>query len=153
MDGDRPVTSDDEMLLGVEQGERWLSRVCHDPPAPKTEELKQRIRLALNERSRLRTARLYRWVGGVGAAAAAAVLFAVVGPFGLDLEPLVDSSRAEAFEQYRDDPITESLAVLAEDVSEFELALGDGPIGDGFDHTFDDLLESIDELISEGPIG
>ncbi len=187
------MTSDDELLLALEEGERWLSRVLRDPPAPKTEDIKQRIHLALNEqwlaetlddqppaeladgvksslraileselpsephrsvaaRSRSRIVRFYRWAGGVSAAAAAVILFAIVGPFGLDPVPL-DSSRAEAFEHYRDDGITESLAALAEDVSEIEFALGDIPISDGLDNTFDDLLDSIDELMLEGPVG
>ncbi len=187
------MTSDDELHLALEEGERWLSRVCHDPTAPKTEDLKQRIRLALNERwlgetladqppaeladgvksslrailesefpsephrsvamrSRSRIVRLYLWAGGMSAAAAAVVLFAVVGPFGLDAG-LLDSSRAEAFERYRDDAITESLAALAEDVSEIEFALDGVPMGDALDNTFDDLLDSIDELMLERPVG
>ena len=189
------MTSNDELLLALEEGERWLSRVCHDPPAPKTEDLKQRIRLALNEqwltealddqppaelghgvksslraileselpsephrsvaaRSRSRIVRFYRWAGGVSAAAAAAavILFAIVGPFGLDPGPL-ESSRAEAFEHYRDDAITESLAALAAEVSEVEFALGDVPISDELDNTFGDLLDSIDELMLEGSVG
>ncbi len=44
------MSADEQQLREIEAGEQWLRSVCIDPPAPDPEWLKQRVRVALEER-------------------------------------------------------------------------------------------------------
>ena len=43
------MTPEDEMLQEIESGERWLDKVCQEPPPPSADRIKLRVRIAAQE--------------------------------------------------------------------------------------------------------
>ena len=193
------MTPHDDLMIEIEAGERWLSEVCSDPPAPNADRIKRCTRLALDEqwlaerlddrapadlaerakghvgaalagqrsprhplrqepRFRPQSISLHRRIGAV-AAVAAAIMLALTALYWPESAPLdvtnIDASAqdTDTFEQSCDAPPAESLAILEQELREFEYAYGYTSFAGEEDATFDELLEDIDALMFETLLG
>jgi hypothetical protein len=185
------MTSDEQRMREIEQGERWFREVCAEPEPPDTNRIKRRVQLAVNEQwlgdqpngqppadladrtkrrvwaavAAERTARaglrvphggtrlgrrFYQWAGGLGVAAAACLLafFGLREPLATTEEPTF--TLLEAFEAFQEDELADSLAALEDDLTELELAVDTLSFISDDEEMFDDLLDTVDDLMREG---
>ena len=146
--------------VGIALDEQWLAdRIQDDAPGDLAGSLKQRVREEIRSRSiesrgPVRFVRLARWSVG-GLAAAAAVALAVVGL----MRPPAEAERyaqLDAFEQYDlfreydatwlDADMDKPLAMLDEQILEYEEDAVDSDLTGLSSHGLDDLRDDLDTL-------
>ncbi len=145
--------------------EEWLDReLGEQPSADLTDRAKRRVWAAVAaEKAAAQaprdlgrrvtfTRRFYQWAGGLGVAAAACLL-AYVGfraPAVVVSEPSFES--LIAFHEFHEDELGESLAALADDLTELELAFDALPSMSSDEEMLDDLFDTIEDLMREGEL-
>jgi len=162
--GDEPAPDVDliKMRVGIELGEQWLTQQVRDEvPADLADRVKRRVwaevqgtrveeyEAAGGRRKGGSTGRFVRWAVGVAGVAAACV-FAFVGwPQDRQQRELFSYATAfEGFSEY-DDGLAVELAMLQEDIVDFEYDSTRPNLSDWDDDTIDDLRDQIDRLDSE----
>ena len=151
-----------KMRVGIELGEQWLAgQVRDEVPADLVDRVKRRVwaetqatiieQCEITGRKRRGTSggRFVRWAVGL-AGVAAACIFAFVGwpQDGQPQEPFSYATAFEGFNEY-DDGLAVELAMLHEDIVDFEYDSARQGLGNWDDDTLDDLRDQIDRLGSE----
>jgi hypothetical protein len=97
--------------------------------------------------------RWIRWAGGLGIAAAAC-LAAYLGVMESSLRTNGSTlSMLAAFDEFQPDELSESLDGLSDDLAELELAFDTVSGRDFQEESLDDLIDTLDDLISEDETG
>lgn len=144
----------------VEAGEQWLKqRLCDTTPADLGDRIKQRMSEAVRTQ-RLRheastrkdllfaRPRALRWAATC--AALAAVWFIAWVGLGRSVLPEQDDlTFVDAFEQYVDDDLVNTLGALNDDVDKLELAFSQTASHVTQDTMYDDLYDAVDNLAGE----